>query len=177
MNGTIFIAGAYGAGKSTLCSKLTDKFGIPFFSAGDLISDQNGERYGANKAVDDKDNNQVILARRVQELTERHSKFLLAGHFCIFNTKHQVELLPESVFPKLNIMQIILLETSSRQIAEHLRFRDSKGYSQSAIDELILKERVQAIKISKELNCSLTVYQMTFSDVDVENIGKFIRGG
>lgn len=71
MGTTIFIAGAYGTGKSTLCSNLTNKLNIPSFSAGDLISEQNGEEYGSNKTVADKNNNQSILATRVQELNSR----------------------------------------------------------------------------------------------------------
>jgi len=82
---TIFIAGAYGTGKSTLCSKLANKLSIPAFSAGDLISETIGEQYGANKAVADKNNNQLVLANRVQELNYKYGCILLAGHFCIFN--------------------------------------------------------------------------------------------
>lgn len=36
--GTIFVAGTYGVGKSTLCNKLSTALKIPDFSAGDLIS-------------------------------------------------------------------------------------------------------------------------------------------
>lgn len=47
MNGsTIFIAGVYGTGKSTLCSALSERLRIPAFSAGNLISEINGEQYG-----------------------------------------------------------------------------------------------------------------------------------
>ena len=45
--GTIFVAGTYGVGKSTLCNKLSTALKIPDFSAGDLISAVNGETYGA----------------------------------------------------------------------------------------------------------------------------------
>lgn len=58
---TIFIAGVYGTGKSTVCSALSKELCIPAFSAGDLISSINGEQYGANKTVSDKNNNQVLL--------------------------------------------------------------------------------------------------------------------
>lgn len=43
MGRTIFIAGSYGAGKSTLCAKLSEQSNIPFFSAGDLISEISGK--------------------------------------------------------------------------------------------------------------------------------------
>ena len=44
--GTIFIAGSYGVGKSTLCDNLSRVSGVPAYSAGDLISCINGEQYG-----------------------------------------------------------------------------------------------------------------------------------
>lgn len=53
--GTIFIAGSYGVGKSTLCDNLSRVSGVPAYSAGDLISCINGEQYGANKVVQDKE--------------------------------------------------------------------------------------------------------------------------
>lgn len=59
--GTIFIAGSYGVGKSTLCDKLSKALGLPTYSAGDLISSINGEQYGANKAVQNKETNQDMV--------------------------------------------------------------------------------------------------------------------
>lgn len=78
---TIFIAGVYGTGKSTMCSALSEILHIPAFSAGDLISAINGEQYGTNKAVSDKSNNQVLLAERVRQFTQENEKIILAGHF------------------------------------------------------------------------------------------------
>lgn len=63
--GTIFIAGSYGVGKSTLCDNLSRVSGVPAYSAGDLISCINGEQYGANKVVQDKEANQDILVIEV----------------------------------------------------------------------------------------------------------------
>ena len=83
--GTIFIAGTYGVGKSTLCDSLSKKLDIPAFSSGDLISNVNGEKYGANKFVKNKSANQDILEVEVKKLLKQFPKILLAGHFCIFN--------------------------------------------------------------------------------------------
>lgn len=96
--GTIFIAGSYGVGKSTLCEKLSHKVGIPFYSAGDIISRVNGEAYGANKAVSDKSGNQEILSEEINKILKIHPNILLAGHFCIFNKSNQVEHLSTEVF-------------------------------------------------------------------------------
>lgn len=69
---TIFLAGIYGVGKSTLAERISATTGLPCFSAGDLISRVNGEKYGANKFVTDKEKNQDILA--VSDLSRGYSR-------------------------------------------------------------------------------------------------------
>lgn len=179
MNGsTIFVAGVYGTGKSTICSALAEKLRIPAFSAGDLISAINGEQYGANKAVVDKDNNQILLATRVQQLNSKNEKIILAGHFCIFNTHNGVEILPESVYTALNITQIVLLEADVQDIISNLHHRDGKDYSEKSVTALIEKERQQSKRISKQLKCPLHIYKMTFTDRNLNHVASLLcRGG
>lgn len=124
--GTIFVAGTYGVGKSTLCNKLSTASKIPDFSAGDLISAVNGETYGANKVVRDKDANQNILASQVKQLLKSTPSIILAGHFCIFDINGNVDTLPSRVFYDLEIETILLLEASSLQIIKNLSMRDKK---------------------------------------------------
>jgi len=174
---TIFIAGVYGTGKSTICSALAERLHIPAFSASDLISAINGERYGADKAVVDKDNNQVLLAERVQELNSKNREILLAGHFCIFNAHNGVEILPESVYSALNITKIVLLEADVQDIISNLRRRDEKDYSEKSVTALIEKEREQSERISKQLKCSLYIYKMTFTDRDLNYVASLLCGG
>lgn len=173
-NLTIFIAGAYGVGKSTLCFNLSEQMRIPFFSAGDLISAINGEQYGTNKAVKDKDSNQILLAKKVHELNKKHGKIILAGHFCIFNATNDVEILPESAFFDLNISQIVLLEADVKVIAKHLSVRDNKIYSDNSLSNLIQSERKQGEVIAQKLDCPFFIYKMTFSPVDTINIYELI---
>ena len=98
--GTILIAGSYGVGKSTLCAALSMASLIPTFSAGDLISNVNGEQYGANKVVKNKEENQDILAVEVNRILAHYDTILLAGHFCIFDKYDNVVKL-FVLFPKL----------------------------------------------------------------------------
>lgn len=176
MNGsTIFIAGVYGTGKSTMCSTLSKRLLISAFSAGDLISAINGEQYGANKTVSDKNNNQILLAKRVRQLTLENPKIILAGHFCIFNADNDVEVLPESVYPALNISRIILLEADIQTIISNLHRRDGKNYPVKSVSVLIEKEREQSKRIAEQLNCPLNIYQMTFTDKDSEYVASLLR--
>lgn len=174
---TIFIAGVYGVGKSTMCSALAKMLHIPAFSAGDLIGLINGEKYGASKAVIDKESNQAILAERIQQLLKQNERIVLAGHFCIFNSNAGIEILPESVYSALSISQIILLEANAQTIISNLCRRDGMDYSLRSISELIEKEREQSKRIAARLNCPLITYQMTFTDQDVKQIALLIGEG
>ena len=158
MNSVIFVAGVYGVGKSTLCNKLSSATGIPAFSAGDLISDINGETYGRNKVVKDAKSNQDILISAVDMKFEKCPHFLLAGHFCIVDKNNEVELLPEYVFSRLHLSQIILLEANVLRIAENINGRDHRKYPAQTLERLIACERSQAQRVAKELKIPLTIH-------------------
>lgn len=177
MNSVIFVAGVYGVGKSTLCNKLSSATGIPAFSAGDLISDINGETYGRNKVVKDAKNNQDILISAVDAKLEECPHFLLAGHFCIVDKDNEVELLPEYVFSKLHLSQIILLEANVLRIAENINGRDHRTYPAQTLEWLIACERSQAQRVAKELKIPLTIHNMQFNYSDEEALANLLLGG
>lgn len=172
--GTIFVAGVYGVGKSTLCNALSKALNIPAFSAGDLISGVNGEKYGANKAVKNKENNQEILADIVSSLLLKDKKIILAGHFCIFDRNNNVDCLPESVFSNLEIERIILLEANVDRIVQNLTLRDGRRYSRDQLINLLREERSMAERIAQANSYPLYVHQMSFNDSDVSVCGKNI---
>ena len=175
-NGVVFIAGAYGVGKSTLCSKLSLTLRIPSFSAGDLISEVNGEIYGQNKVVKDKTENQNILITAVKNKLNTHPIFLLAGHFCIFNKKDEVEVLPEFVYKELPISKILLLESDGDTIIKNIKSRDNKSYSITSIENLIETERNQAVKFSHQFDIPLYIHKMKFDQTDVDTISTLLKG-
>lgn len=166
--GIIFVAGMYGVGKSTLCEKLSQRMNIPFYSAGDLISRVNGEQYGANKVVADKNRNQNILVEAVDKLLIHQPQIILAGHFCIFSAKNAIERLPESVFHNLHIEKILLLQADVTTVQANLQHRDKKEYATSKLTALQETEQEIAHSIASQIPCSLVVHSMTFSDFDVD---------
>ena len=168
--GVLFLAGIYGVGKSTLGETLSQRQGIPFYSAGDLISQVNGEIYGANKIVADKVGNQYILAIQIERLLKQYDRILLAGHFCIVNKRGEVDCLPQDTFKKLHLNKIILLEAEEEQILDHLRSRDAKYYSPELVTALRQAEREMAYAVSTELNCPIATHCMTYSPTDASTI-------
>lgn len=172
----IFIAGIYGVGKSTLCDKLKEKFNVSSFSAGDLISEINGETYGKNKVVKDKNENQNILISAVKKKLEEQPTFLLAGHFCIFNKSCDVEVLPDFVFKEIPISKIILLEADVQRVVDNIKQRDSKAYGIEAVERLALAERTQAESTSAMLGIPLYIHKMQFTQKDIEEVSTIING-
>ena len=168
--GVLFLAGIYGVGKSTLGETLSQRQGIPFYSAGDLISQVNGEIYGANKVVADKVGNQDILAIQIDRLLKQYDRILLAGHFCIVNKHGEVDCLPQDAFKNLYLDKIILLEAEEEQILDHLCARDAKKYSPELVAALLQTEREMAHAVSAELNCPIVTHCMTYTPADISTI-------
>ena len=172
--GVLFLAGIYGVGKSTLGETLSQRQGIPFYSAGDLISQVNGEIYGANKVVADKVGNQDILAIQIDRLLKQYDRILLAGHFCIVNKHGEVDCLPQDAFKNLHLDKIILLEAEEEQVLDHLRVRDAKKYSPELVAALMQTEREMAYAVSAELNCPIATHFLTYSSTDVLTIEQIL---
>lgn len=165
---TIFLAGIYGVGKSTLAEKLSAATSLPCFSAGDLISKVNGEKYGANKFVANKEKNQDILAECVSEILQTTQTIILAGHFCIVNRQRKVDKLPNQIFKKLQISKIVLLEADPLIIMNHLFGRDRENYSLELLKDLSIQERKCAKNVSALLQCPLIIHQMRYTDEDIQ---------
>ncbi len=174
--GTIFVAGTYGVGKSTLCHELSKALNIPEYSAGDIISETNGENYHIEKFVKDKTSNQSILASKVKSILASNSTIFLAGHFCIFDERQTVDYLPQNVFFELEIDTIILLEAQVPKIQDNIFNRDGKKYSAHALSTLQQAERQAAHIIAKKLQCNLFVHIMQFDETDVVKCLSYLRG-
>lgn len=174
--GTIFVAGTYGVGKSTLCKNLSQALNIPDYSAGDLISAINGEMYGDNKIVTDKVSNQDILRIQVKKILKHTPRILLAGHFCIFDKCGNVDYLPDQIFHNLNIDSILLLEAPISRIIKNLKQRDNKNYSEQQIIALQIAESVKAHEIATQLGCVLHLHNMTFNESDTDNCTSYLQG-
>ena len=165
--GVILLAGVYGVGKSTIAEQLSAQTGLASFSAGDLISQKNGEQYGTNKLVNDKDKNQDILSACIAEILCKENRVILAGHFCIVSKEGTIDLLPESVFSQIDLEQIILLETSAETIISHMKNRDGKDYSLDLISRMLKVEKECATRTAMRLGCPLYIHTMEYTDKDI----------
>lgn len=168
--GTIFIAGAYGVGKSTIAKALSTRLSIPSYSASKIISQVNGEDYTNTKIVKDKYRNQDILTVSVGQLLNEFSKIILTGHFCIVNKSNEIERLPQDVYQKLSIEHILLLEATPTNIVQNLNNRDGVLYDIPFIESLLQEERCFAEEVSNILSCPLIIHQMNYQCDNVQKI-------
>lgn len=175
--GTIFLAGVYGVGKSTVCQKLSATYNLSVYSASDLISCVNDEQYGKNKLVTDLDNNQMILCRQVKRILASEPMIILAGHFCILGEDNEVVSIPDEIYKELRITKIVLLEADTNIIKSNLHSRDKTSYSKETVMALSIAERAKARSIAKELEVPLLIKEMRYSDCDIREIYELICQG
>ena len=173
--GVVFVAGVYGVGKSYLCRRASNETGIPFYSAGDLISEQNGEKYGRNKKVTDADNNQDILIRCIEDKIVGND-ILLAGHMCVFDTNGNISKIDLNQLRKMHIKKMILLSASINEVYNNLSSRDNVLYSIATLEELMCVEKDRFIALSELMKLPANIIEMTYSEKDVIEMKKYIEG-
>jgi len=154
-----FVSGTYGVGKSTLCKELSSRFGIPFYNASDLISEENNENYKKAKMVSDKYENQNILVRKVTDLSNNEDGIILSGHFCIIDANNNVERLPDFVYKKLNLETIIIITDNPNKIKKRLLTRDRVEYDSDLVDCLQKEEIRYAHEISDLIGANLIMIE------------------
>lgn len=121
----IFVAGIHAVGKSTVCNKISNEFGIPHYTASQIIRDEKSSAVSGNsKLVDDLADNQRLLIQGVSRLLIG-GNFLLDGHFTMRRKSDgNVEAIHVDVFRELHIVGVILFTDHPIEIAKRIHARD-----------------------------------------------------
>ena len=174
-NGVVFVAGVYGVGKSYLCNVISDEIGIPFYSAGDLIAERNGEKYGRNKKVIDKDYNQELLIKCIEDKISKNN-IILAGHMCVFDKTGAIAKIDLKQLENMHIINMILLSADIDRVYSNLLKRDSVDYSITTLEKLMRLESEQFIELARRLRIPANIIDMTYSKNDIIEMKKYIEG-
>ena len=121
----IFVAGIHAVGKSTACKVVSGEFGIPHFTASQIIRDEKSSAVSANsKLVADVVDNQRLLIQGVsRRLEEGH--FLLDGHFTMRRQSDgDIEAIHVDVFRELCVESVVLFTDHPEEIAKRMHTRD-----------------------------------------------------
>lgn len=145
----VMIAGVYGVGKSTICSKLSNDLKLNYYSASELIKAEQGfSTWDKNKKTGGIKRNQDYLYNAINKKVNEN--FMLDGHFCLRNKSDDIEIIDFKYIRKLGIEAILLLKEEPEVICNRLINRDGVIWSKDFIFDMQEKEEEQAIKFAKE---------------------------
>ena len=150
---TIFIAGIYGVGKTTMCQSYSEKYSCIHKSASQLIKEAKPTAIAVNsKQVKDINGNQKILIASVAKIRESGRNLLLDGHFSILNSENKPVALDTNVFSDLGINAIIVISDEPDSIAQRLEYRDDTSSKEIDVSEFQNLEVSRAKEVAKDLN-------------------------
>jgi len=153
-----FVCGIHGAGKTTLCQKLSIKLEIPFFSSSSLIREFSKDAVSDSKfdkRVKNIVNNQQILVSAVQKKLEQFNNLILDGHTTIINQNNEIENIDSIFFYNMRVTALILLDVIPEIVKKRLEQRDGISPQLESIARHIDMERTQARIISTEIGIPL----------------------
>ncbi len=168
----VFVGGIHGVGKSTLCTHFNNSLGISHYSASDLIKKKNRELVNSSKTVTNVSGNQNVLIEAINEYVVE-DKFLLDGHFALFNADQEVIQIPLSTFETLSPVGIVLLVDDVKAIVKRIENRDNIKHSLSKYESLQSVEIETARTVADKFNIPLFIHDVNNELFELEN---FIKG-
>lgn len=132
----IFLGGIHGAGKGRLCSKVKDVLDIEHLSASELLRWTEVNADPKNKLVADIPSMQDRLILGLHHRVEPNRKYLLDGHFCLFDGNGKVKHIPFETFSKIDPILISVLTAEQEAIVQRLTQRESKAYDLQLIRQM-----------------------------------------
>lgn len=147
----IFIAGVHGVGKTTFCDELKQKLELPSYTASKLIKAFNASLDFPDKKIKEIDTNQDALLSSINQ-NVKEQRFLLDGHFVLYNENGKVQKIPSKTFKNLNPSSIILLTEDPQTIYKRLELR---GKNSLSINEITLLQNSE-ISYAKEVSTLLS---------------------
>lgn len=150
-----FICGIHGAGKTTYACTLSQKLGVDFYSACDLIESKLKCLFKKNKKVQGIQDNQNRLIEAIEEINKKN--FILDGHLCLINNTGQIERINQRYFDKMEIQQMYIVIDKVSQIVKRLKSRDSIQWDLQLVEEFQKNEIEYAKELSKILKIPLHI--------------------
>ena len=149
MHSLFLLTGAYGVGKSTLCSKSS----VRHIKASTLIFNYLNKRPPQSKAVKGSanlDENQYALIQALKHM-DISSSTLLEGHTCLLDEAGNVHQIPMQVFRDIGISGIIVVSRNILSVKETLAMRDGIVHTMSSLVQLQKQELQYTEQIARHL--------------------------
>lgn len=162
----VFIGGIHGVGKSTLCTRLVSELKVPHYSASELIKRVKSGLFNLNKTVPDVSKNQDVLLFALNEFVTEPC-FILDGHFSLFNSEHQVQDVPESVFIAVAPAAICVLTCDIKNVIKRIEDRDGVTNDITDYEKLNRRELSQARNIANTLKIPLLIHDTSTNEQEL----------
>lgn len=163
----IFVAGIHAVGKSTACKMVSGEFGIPHFTASQIIRDEKSSAVSTNsKLVADVADNQRLLIQGVSRLLE-DGHLLLDGHFTVRRKVDEcIEPVNVDVFRDLRVGGIVLFTDHPVEISKRMHYRD--GVSHPV--EIVQSHQDAEITHAKHVANTLCLPMVKLQAFDIESM-------
>jgi adenylate kinase len=153
----VFLGGIHGVGKSTLADQCKE-LRVEHLRASDLIRKASSDaRFDAAKRVKDVEGNQGILVRAFEQATADGGRFLLDGHFTLFNAVGSIERVPLQTFEALAPQAVGVVIDDAEEISSRLSKRDGRCPDTKVLAQMLDEELSHATIVSKSLDIQLAV--------------------
>ena len=148
----IFIGGIHGVGKGTICSKIARELDLKHLSASDVWKWSEVSPDPNNKLVKDIPETQKRLIIGLEKAINSEKKYLLDGHFCLFNSIGVPQKVSIRTFQRIAPIVISVITTDILEIANCLKKRDNREYDKNLLNKMQISEVSYAITVAEELN-------------------------
>ena len=170
MSSLAFIGGSHGVGKGTTCKEICSQTDLIHITASEVlkwneISDLN------NKNVEDIGDTQDRLVKGLERVVEKGKRYLLDGHFCLFNSKGEVERVPMATFKKISPSMLLVVTVQTKLVKERLEKKDKKLYDLALLEQMQSNE----VKYAKEIASELSVPYFKISDGNFEHLPDILK--
>jgi len=159
MKQIIFAGGIHGVGKSTLCQEVVSARSIKYLSASEVLKWNDINTDVKNKKVLNIPDTQKRLLDGLKATVEPGKKYILDGHFCLFNKDGEAIPVPMSTFKQINLICLILVTGVVSEIQAALERRDDRAYDRAALLTLQEKEIAYAKEIANTLEIPLFLFE------------------
>jgi adenylate kinase len=167
----VFVGGAHGVGKTTLCKTIAQSLGVTHRSAGELIK-QYREQGQSGKQVLGVEENQIAL---IQALHELATEFLiLDGHFCVLDSANGVSAIPIQVFEHIDPVAAVVIYDDVTEIQRRLKNRDSVEYDPDVLTRLQSDELNNAHAVCRQLAIPLLAVTPGMVSVATDTVRIFL---
>jgi adenylate kinase len=151
----IFIGGIHGVGKGTICSKIQKEIDLKHLSASEVLKWSEVSPDPTNKLVKDITDTQQRLIKGLERVIEPAQRYILDGHFCLFDSNGKVNSVPVETFIKISPILLSIVVCDAGIVAERLQARDNKKYDALIIEKMQKIELEHAQLVADKLNVDL----------------------